>query len=38
MIHLTADTKATLASVQGEDVDFQIDMDSVIPQRCQACS
>jgi hypothetical protein len=38
MTYFTADTKATLASVQGVGVDFSIDMDFAFPQRCEACS
>jgi hypothetical protein len=36
-IYFTADTKATPASVQGIGVDFWIDMDSSVPQRCESC-
>jgi hypothetical protein len=37
MIHCMAGAKAKGASVEGVGVDFQIDMDSVIPQRCESC-
>jgi hypothetical protein len=38
MIYCTADTKATPASVEGVGVDFEVDMDSASPQRCETCS
>jgi hypothetical protein len=38
MIYCTPDTKATLASVQGVGVDFEIYTDFASPQRFEACS
>jgi hypothetical protein len=38
MMHCTADTKATPASVQGVGVDFYIYMDFASPQRSETCS
>jgi hypothetical protein len=38
MMCWTADKKATPASVEGVDVDFEIDMDIASPQRCETCS